>query len=524
VSVVQISRIQVRRGQTSITGIPQLASGEFGWSVDQQQLYIGNGSVYEGAPAVGNTRILTEHDSNIFSFTNANYTYGNGTLVQTGPNSNPNIVRTPQAKLDDTVNLRDFGATGGGIIPDTSAIQRAITYSAAKGKALIFPEGKYLVTATVYLPPYAEIRGAGMNKTTLIAATTASIFQTVGLDINKNILLDPSVAVTKPKNIVIDGVSFTSSLTNSDSMLKLNSITDSAISSCVFVANSGQASTSTMASAIQFINSGSLLCRGISIRHNIFQNLASAISCDYDIKTLDISSNQFKNIDSGAIFMKTPASGNSIGPTHVDIHDNSFYNINNQAIYVGSTGTTQSSVKSRGNSYVNVGIGYNNTNGDLSQISEILTFSNFNNSSVDDSFSRLYAINTGSISQFSNIMPIVSGPVTLSSCFYQSPISIASTTTASIFVWPTNTYVINGVPSAGQNVILDYIFTTLTDTRQGQLTMTVSTGTTLISDKFSTTSDTGLIFTVDSSRSDVSVINAFSPMAGTLSYSLTVRQ
>ena len=73
-AVVSISRIQQRRGKAnSGTGLPQLASGEFGWAIDTQELYIGNGSVSEGAPAIGNTRILTQHDidnlnspSNIF--------------------------------------------------------------------------------------------------------------------------------------------------------------------------------------------------------------------------------------------------------------------------------------------------------------------------------------------------------------------------------------------------------------------------------------------------------------------------
>ena len=44
-AVVQISKIQVRRGQkNSNSVIPQLSSAEFAWSVDSQELYIGNGS------------------------------------------------------------------------------------------------------------------------------------------------------------------------------------------------------------------------------------------------------------------------------------------------------------------------------------------------------------------------------------------------------------------------------------------------------------------------------------------------
>ena len=62
-AVVSISRIQQRRGRKySGTGLPQLASGELGWSIDSQELFIGNGSVSEGAPHVGNTRLLTELD------------------------------------------------------------------------------------------------------------------------------------------------------------------------------------------------------------------------------------------------------------------------------------------------------------------------------------------------------------------------------------------------------------------------------------------------------------------------------
>ena len=63
-AVVQISRIQLRRGQkNTATGIPQLASGEMAWAIDAQELYIGSGSVNEGAPAVENIRVLTEKDT-----------------------------------------------------------------------------------------------------------------------------------------------------------------------------------------------------------------------------------------------------------------------------------------------------------------------------------------------------------------------------------------------------------------------------------------------------------------------------
>ena len=65
-AVYQLSKIQIRRGQAGQgTGIPQLASGEMAWAIDTQELWIGNGSVAEGAPAVGNTKILTNNDLSV---------------------------------------------------------------------------------------------------------------------------------------------------------------------------------------------------------------------------------------------------------------------------------------------------------------------------------------------------------------------------------------------------------------------------------------------------------------------------
>jgi hypothetical protein len=57
-AIVQISQITNRKGYDS--NLPQLAGAEFGWSTDTRQLYIGNGTLEEGAPVIGNTEILTE--------------------------------------------------------------------------------------------------------------------------------------------------------------------------------------------------------------------------------------------------------------------------------------------------------------------------------------------------------------------------------------------------------------------------------------------------------------------------------
>jgi len=93
-AVVQISRIQVRRGQKNTgTGIPQLASGEMGWAIDERELYIGNGSVSEGAPTVGNTKILTEFTDILGEAAKYSYKPDEITTGTAG-----NIVRTLQEK------------------------------------------------------------------------------------------------------------------------------------------------------------------------------------------------------------------------------------------------------------------------------------------------------------------------------------------------------------------------------------------------------------------------------------------
>lgn len=55
--ITQNSKIQVRSGLQS--NLPLLSKGELGWAVDSQRLYIGNGSIEDGSPFVGNTEIIT---------------------------------------------------------------------------------------------------------------------------------------------------------------------------------------------------------------------------------------------------------------------------------------------------------------------------------------------------------------------------------------------------------------------------------------------------------------------------------
>lgn len=178
-AVVQISRIQVRRGkENSGSGLPQLASGEMAWSIDAQNLWIGNGSVAEGAPKVGNTKILTQNDlgsnGNILDLITYQYKKNDYSIVTGTAGANYPYIRDIQQKLDEFSNVTDFGALGDGITDDTAAIQLAINQlflneinltDISSRVTLYFPPGKYIITSTLSVPSYATLIGAGKDKT-----------------------------------------------------------------------------------------------------------------------------------------------------------------------------------------------------------------------------------------------------------------------------------------------------------------------------------------------------------------------
>ena len=177
--IVQISRIQHRRGKK--TDLPQLAAGELGWSVDDQRLYIGNGTVADGAPAVGNTEIMTAGSS---SFTTSlSHTYkgylGDSTPIVTGATGD--VSRTVQKRLDDYVSVKDFGAVGDDSTADVVAIQRAIDElyrdtdkdDARARRVLFFPAGTYKIAASLTIPPFAHLVGEGPDKTIIKNSASA---------------------------------------------------------------------------------------------------------------------------------------------------------------------------------------------------------------------------------------------------------------------------------------------------------------------------------------------------------------
>jgi len=96
----------------------------------------------------GATELSTVTQTEVASAVAAAYAAGSTadavTFLQGGTGA---VSRSAQAKLRETVSVKDFGAMGDGTTDDTAATQAAVT--AANGSTLIFPEGNYLISSGI---------------------------------------------------------------------------------------------------------------------------------------------------------------------------------------------------------------------------------------------------------------------------------------------------------------------------------------------------------------------------------------
>ncbi len=256
-AVLEIAKIQVRRGQELITGTPNLDPGEFGWAQDTEHLYIGK-SMTEGADSNAPTRVLTEPDlQNIFSLIgsisntatiNTLYTYrlGNDYLSHTS-------TSTIQTKLDSlNPSLYDFGVVSTSTVIDiTQELKNAVRdlfrnesigpdWLGPEAKdlrrQLIIPAGTYLINDTVKLPPYASIVGAGPDRTTLIFnSSSLNLFETIDLAGNDWDSEDMQSGAIRAREVYIANMTlqFSTSTSGNNSLISIDNVLNAQIENCV---------------------------------------------------------------------------------------------------------------------------------------------------------------------------------------------------------------------------------------------------------------------------------------------------
>ena len=394
-AVVQISRIQIRRGQKNQgTGLPQLASGELGWAIDTRELFVGNGAVSEGAPEVGNTKVLTQYD-NIFTLADT-YSYrSEDEFIQTGASSGSPVQRSLQDRLDDRVSVRSFGLTGETSQDATAGLQRAVNQlflnagiAGEQGRVVLHLEaGVYVIDSTIEIPPHATLVGAGPDKTVIRQTTANAVFKTVNSD-------DQTPTFnTQATNIHIEGMTLQATLTSLG--LQLDSCRDSHFENVDIVGPFTAGDTiptdfstdigiklDSLSGAVESSNNKFINCKVTGFAYGVMSN--------WDIDHNIFDRCEFNTLGHGFAFgvdmaLGSAASGTSVGPHNTQITNCKFIDINRHGIWIENGKYNTSS----GNSFVSVG---NEAGTEGQPQYSVIKYAKIGNESINDYFARTAAL------------------------------------------------------------------------------------------------------------------------------------
>jgi len=339
VAIVQISKITHRRGLD--TNLPQLGSAELGWALDTRRLLIGNGTLAEGAPSLGNTELLTEH-SNLLELMTDAYIFREGNIefpVTTGVDANNPISRDVQSRLDEIVSVAGFGATGDGT-DQTAAIDRALTelfrrfYTNPKSRIrLYWPPGTYLYAGVLQIPAFATMFGAGKDSTFVLQAAANGL--TPFIQVVK-ILEVGGAQFVKPTDIQISDMTFDTNSFDNDVLL-ISSATDITFDEVRLAGGTADTTTIQLDTAVIRIDSPDLTKSArILFNRCDLTGATNGFVADHDMSHVTIQNGSFSNLFKGAVVGKnSTGSGSSVlGPRGVRIINNEFDKVSLQGIHV----------------------------------------------------------------------------------------------------------------------------------------------------------------------------------------------
>ena len=471
-AVVSISRIQVRRGRR--TDLPQLASGEFGWAVDSKEIFIGNGAVSEGAPYVGNTKLITDRD-NLFQLA-GQYTYKQGTTIQTGSTFNSPVERSLQDRLDDIVTLASFGGTGDGT-DHTAILQRAIdqlflgpsTKNTEKSRVTLMIEpGIYTLSNTIHIPPFANIVGAGIDKTIFRSTPghTKDMFLTVSSDSIPGLYAfrSTTTSLNQSRNILFQGITIES--VNEQKSLVVDCVKNSIFRDLKFV-GSYDLFTSSQNIGDMTIEVKAL-SQAVSTSECLFENITFRNKCVGLVIDDDVIDNTFTNCKFDELFQGCRlghstvlgSPGQNYGPRHIIIENSTFDQIQNEGITV----TIGNDILSRSNKFFSVG---NSAGSPAATASAVISYITRNNQSIDDWFQRTDDLGYNATYSTVPYVPEVAA---------NSIVSLDYTKTIDIEEYSTPTKKIGFAADRAKKIEVDYVYKseTIVATRIGTLEIIIN--------------------------------------------------
>jgi hypothetical protein len=445
-AILEIAKIQVRRGEENVTGIPQLDPGEFGWAQDTEKLYIGK-RISEGATNDDNTRILTENDKSSIvdelggvlrsllgprdaGASTATYRYR-----ALDPHINSTIT-TIAIKLDNTVSLTDYNVTASYFPVDiTSKLRTAINdlfrnsdyddwQRTDARRKLVIPAGNYRISSTIELPPYTYLVGEGQEITTLsLTDPTTAMFKTVDAMGNffeaENMLDGPKRA----REVTIESMTLQYNSAPTDpttpALVYLDNVLNARVEDVTF--RTAIASTETTTYGLVgggggitvrgtgggFESGDANLCENININRCRFDSLYTAIDVSGSVVRTVVTNSILNNLDRG---VKLYELDQQIAPSNGMISNNRFSNIVKEAIWV-NTSSNRTMHISENNFFIQVGNGTDLDDNIITSTNTtpVITFNSEGNKTVNDYFHRRLIADTSDPSSNFYYAPLVDG-------------------------------------------------------------------------------------------------------------------
>jgi len=243
-------------------------------------------------------------------------------FIQTGTGA---TATTVQARLRETISVKDYGATGDGTTDDTTAIQNAL--NAGTGRSVYFPAGTYRISTTLLVKTKTTLVGDGMNKS--IIKLTAGFGASVTAI--RNEVISGTVDVYYDTDLEFYGLTFdgNNNASRTAELFAVAKVSNVTFSNCgfqnhTFIALALTANRNMIVTECYFTNNGRP--RPSTVSAPALWVASSALGTPYDIR---VENNYFyANNWSAAYFM----------PTRGLFGNNNCINNGESTIFCNSTG------------------------------------------------------------------------------------------------------------------------------------------------------------------------------------------